>query len=51
MARARQLLGELLTQPLPAEEEDIRTALHYAVLTPDTALTDEQREWLAVLRR
>ena len=51
VARARQLLGELLTQPLPAEEEDIRTALHYAVLTPDTALTDEQREWLAVLRR
>lgn len=49
--RARELLGALLRTPLPAEEEEIRTALHYAVLTPDNVLTDNQRDWLAVLRR
>lgn len=51
VARARELLGALLRTPLPTPEEEIRTALTYAVLTPDTALTDSQRDWLAVLRR
>ncbi|WP_418319262.1 MTAP family purine nucleoside phosphorylase [Piscinibacter sakaiensis] len=51
VARARELLGRLLATPLPDEEQEIRTSLQYSVLTPDEALTDEQREWLAVLRR
>lgn len=51
VARARDLLGALLRTPLPTPEEEIRTALTYAVLTPDAALTDSQRDWLAVLRR
>ena len=51
VARARELLGALLRTPLPTPEEEIRTALAYAVLTPDSALTDSQRDWLAVLRR
>lgn len=51
VARARDLLSALLRTPLPTPEEEIRTALTYAVLTPDAALTDSQRDWLAVLRR
>jgi 5'-methylthioadenosine phosphorylase len=49
--RARALLDALLAGPLPAEEPEIRSALKYSMLTADEALTDEQREWLAVLRR
>ena len=30
---------------------EIRTALASAMLTPEEALTPEQREWMAVLRR
>ncbi len=51
VARARSLLGALLATPLPPEDPEIRGALQYAVLTPDSALSDAQREWLAVLRR
>jgi 5'-methylthioadenosine phosphorylase len=49
--RARALLDALLAGPLPDEEPAIRTALQHAMLTPDDALGDAQREWLAVLRR
>jgi len=41
----------LLQQPLPSEEPEIRQALASALLTPDAALDERQREWLAVLRR
>jgi 5'-methylthioadenosine phosphorylase len=41
----------LLAGPLPEEDADIRSALQYAMLTPDDALSHVQREWLAVLRR
>ena len=51
LERARALLDALLAGPLPAEEPEIRTALQYSMLTPDEALSDAQREWLAVLRR
>ena len=51
LARARTLLDALLAAPLPDEEPEIRGALQHAMLTPDSALTDAQREWLAVLRR
>jgi 5'-methylthioadenosine phosphorylase len=45
------LLDALLAGPLPEEEPEIRGALQHAMLTPDEALSDAQREWLAVLRR
>ncbi|MBX3644903.1 MAG: S-methyl-5'-thioinosine phosphorylase [Rubrivivax sp.] len=51
LQRARALLEALLAGPLPEPEPDIRSALQHAVLTPDSALTEAQREWLAVLRR
>lgn len=51
VARARELLGHLLATSLPEEDPQIRTSLQYSVLTPDEALSDEQRDWLAVLRR
>ncbi len=50
VARARELLAHLLERPLPDAEPEIRSALQYAVLTPDGALNDDQRAWLAVLR-
>jgi len=51
LAKARRLLDALLQQPLPSEEPEIRQALQSAMLTPDGALDDAQREWMAVLRR
>lgn len=51
LVKARQLLDALLKQSPPVEEPEIRGALQDAVMTPDSALTDAQREWLAVLRR
>jgi 5'-methylthioadenosine phosphorylase len=51
LERARALLDALLASPLPSEEPEIRTALQYAMLTPDEALSDAQRAWLSVLRR
>ncbi len=51
LERARALLDALLAGPLPEEDPEIRSALQYAMLTPDEALNDAQREWLAVLRR
>lgn len=47
---ARRLLDELLSGPLPSPEPEIRQALATALLTPDTALTAAQRQWLEVLR-
>ena len=51
LARARRLLDRLLSQPLAEPEPSIRTALASAMMTPDDALSDSQREWLEVLRR
>jgi 5'-methylthioadenosine phosphorylase len=51
LGRARALLDALLAGPLPEEEPEIRNALQFSMLTPDAALGDAQREWLAVLRR
>ena len=50
LATARRLLDQMLTTDLPTPEADTRTALHTAMLTPDAALTPEQRAWMAVLR-
>ncbi len=51
LARARGLIDELLSHPLPEPEPEIRSALAGALLTPDAALTSAQREWLEVLRQ
>lgn len=51
LGKAATLLAELLSHPLPEPEPAIRTALASAMLTPDAALTPEQRLWLEVLRR
>ena len=51
LERARSLLDALLTGAPAEEETEIRGALQHAMLTPDSALSDAQREWLAVLRR
>lgn len=49
--RVRALLMAMLSGPLPPEEGSIRGALSHAMLGDDAAFTDEQRAWLAVLRR
>jgi 5'-methylthioadenosine phosphorylase len=51
LEHARALLDALLAGPLPEEEPEIRSALREAMMTPESALTEAQREWLAVLRR
>ncbi len=51
LVEARRLLDALLAAPLPEPEREIRSALADAMLTPDEALDDTQREWMAVLRR
>ncbi len=50
LVAARGVLDALLRAPLPQPEPAIRTALATALLTPDSALVEAQREWLAVLR-
>lgn len=51
LAKAREVLLRLLQRPLPPEEPEIRCALEHAILTPASALSQEQREWLSVLAR
>ena len=50
LSNARHLLDEFLRQPLPQPESEIRSALLTALLTPQSALSDEQRAWLEVLQ-
>lgn len=51
LAKTLGLVQALLADTRPPEEPEIRQALSHAMLTPDDALTDAQRTWLAVLRR
>ena len=51
LGKATALLDALLAQPLPDEEFFIRSALAQSMMTPDSALAPDQREWLEVLRR
>lgn len=51
LGKAAQVLDALLSHPLPQPETSIRTALSTAMLTPDSALTSVQRQWLEVLRQ
>jgi 5'-methylthioadenosine phosphorylase len=50
MEKAKALLGELLKTPFTDTPTDIRNSLKHAILTPDEAMTQEQKEWLNVLR-
>lgn len=50
LVKARALLDHLLTNDLPEPEPEIRTALGSSMLTPDDALSAEQRAWMEVLR-
>jgi 5'-methylthioadenosine phosphorylase len=51
LLKARRLLDHFVLQPLPTPEPETRNALATALLTPDSALTTAQREWMQVLRR
>lgn len=48
---ANRLLLALLSDACPQEEAEIRNALADAMMTPDAALSEAQKAWLAVLRR
>lgn len=50
LEKAQRLLQALLADARPPEEPDIRCALSNAMLTPESALTEEQKRWLAVLQ-
>lgn len=51
IAKARDLLTHLMTQPLPMPEADTRAALSTALITPTASLSAAQRAWLDVLQR
>jgi 5'-methylthioadenosine phosphorylase len=51
LRKAAQVLDAMLEGQLPQPEPEIRTALATAMLTPDSALTAQQMDWLGVLRR
>jgi 5'-methylthioadenosine phosphorylase len=51
LARVEVLLQALLADERPHEEPEIRTALQYAMLTPDSALSEQQRAWISILQR
>jgi 5'-methylthioadenosine phosphorylase len=51
LEKATTLLASLLADDLPPEEPEVRTALSHALLTPDAAFTEQQKQWMEVLRR
>ncbi len=48
--KAKAVIQQLLQSPLTQTPQDIREALVGSVLTPDEALSQEQLDWLSVLR-
>ena len=50
MTNAKAILPELLRVPFTHTPMEVREALAGSVLTADEALTDSQKQWLAVLR-
>ena len=51
LTKGLQVVQALLGGELPEPEPNIRTALSLATLTPDSALSPQQQDWMAVLRR
>lgn len=49
--KLRSLLQQMLDDALPVEEIEIRTALSHAMMCDENALSEEQRSWLAVLKK
>ena len=50
LEKAKSILTELLKQPYTETPKEIRSALQAAILTPYEAISNEQKEWLNVLR-
>ncbi len=50
IGRIKQLVLKLLENGISDTPDNIRSALNGAVMTPDERLSDEQKEWLSVLR-
>ena len=50
LVKARALLDALLASELPVPEVSTRKALATSMMSPDSALTAAQLEWLEVLR-
>lgn len=50
LEKAKNILAELLKSPFTDTPDEIRNSLQMAILTPDEALSDEQKNWLNVLR-
>lgn len=50
LGKAKALLGELLKAPFTETPDDIRGSLETSILTPDSAISSEQKTWLKVLR-
>jgi len=50
LEKAKALLMEMLKSPMPEVDEEYRKALSMAVLTPDSALSNDQLAMLEVLR-
>lgn len=50
LVAARSVLDGMLKAGVPAPDATARTALRTAMLTPDSALTPAQREWMQVLQ-
>ncbi|MGH1378036.1 MAG: MTAP family purine nucleoside phosphorylase [Alphaproteobacteria bacterium] len=48
--KIKKLILKLLENGISDTPSNIRTALNGAVMTPDERLSDDQREWLSVLR-
>ncbi|MFK7839105.1 MAG: MTAP family purine nucleoside phosphorylase [Bdellovibrionales bacterium] len=50
LEKAKTVLAELLKHPLSETPNDIRSSLKAAILTPDGAIDEKQKEWLDILR-
>ncbi len=48
--KIKKLILKLLENGISETPKNIRTALNGAIMTPDERLSDDQREWLSVLR-
>ena len=48
--KGKNILAELLKKPFTDTPEDIRNSLQMSILTPGDAMTEEQKNWLNVLR-
>ena len=50
LAQAKGVLAEMLNAPFTDTAADIRNSLQMSILTPDENMSDEQKQWLNILR-